>query len=262
MSREGGLLCQGSVGQKGNFEVVVPRVGGGFWTFWRANDVAGLPWHGPGLAMGSEGEVSDVVLIEDNLGTSELASVRREGIRLKFCARGHVNVHGDAASAVGSVGSAAGPAGRAAARRGWSRATCTATSRSWRRSRPVAWATGFAITACPRRRGTGRRSSGPGPPSSPLPVWSRTTTATWRSSRSRVASSCISGATRPTLGTGRSRSRAPTCQVSRDSSRRRTARSRWSLRCSGGGLGHWSRGKRAGGPGRSRSAARPCARSG
>jgi hypothetical protein len=94
MSREGGLLCQGSVGQKGNFEVVVPRVGGGFWTFWRANDTAGLPWHGPGLAMGSESDVSDVVLIEDNLGTSELASVRREGNRLKFCARGHVSVHG------------------------------------------------------------------------------------------------------------------------------------------------------------------------
>jgi hypothetical protein len=79
MSREGGLLCQGSVGQRGNFEVVVARVGGGFWTFWRANDVAGFPWHGPGLAMGSEGDVSDVVLIEDNIGTSELASVRREG---------------------------------------------------------------------------------------------------------------------------------------------------------------------------------------
>src|ERR1700754_4999143 len=94
MSREGGLLCQGSAGQKGNFEVVVPRVGGGFWTFWRANDVAGFPWHGPGLAMGSGGDVSDVVLVEDNIGTSVLAWVRREGIRLKFCARGHVKVHG------------------------------------------------------------------------------------------------------------------------------------------------------------------------
>ena len=60
MARGGGLLVQGSVGHKGNFEAVIPRVGGGFWQFWRDNDTAPFPWHGPGLGMGSEGDVTDV----------------------------------------------------------------------------------------------------------------------------------------------------------------------------------------------------------
>jgi hypothetical protein len=94
MRRSGGLLVQGSSGQKGNFEVVVPRVGGGFWHFWRNNDAPGFPWHGPGLAMGSEDDVVDVVLVEDNLRPGELASVRHEGSHLRCSARGYVNVHG------------------------------------------------------------------------------------------------------------------------------------------------------------------------
>lgn len=94
MARSGGLLVQGSAGHKGNFEVVASRDGGGFWTFWRDNDTAGFPWHGPGLAMGSEGDVMDVVVLEDNLRPGELASVRREGIQLRCSARGYVNVHG------------------------------------------------------------------------------------------------------------------------------------------------------------------------
>lgn len=94
MPRSGGLLVQGSVGQRGNFEVVVPRVGGGFWHFWRNNDVTAPPWHGPEMAMGSEGEVSAVMVIEDNLHPGELASLRREGNHLRSSAPGHVNVHG------------------------------------------------------------------------------------------------------------------------------------------------------------------------
>jgi hypothetical protein len=94
MARGGGLLVQGSSGHKGNFEVVVPRVGGGFWAFWRDNDTPGFPWHGPGLAMGSEDDVTEVVLLEDNLRLGELASVRLEGSHLRCSARGYVNVHG------------------------------------------------------------------------------------------------------------------------------------------------------------------------
>ena len=94
MARSGGLLVQGSIGAKGNFEVVLPRVGGGFLHLSRNNDVPGLPWSGPDLAMGSEGDVSDVALVADGLQPGELASVRREGHHLKFCGRGHVNVHG------------------------------------------------------------------------------------------------------------------------------------------------------------------------
>src|SRR6516164_6094873 len=94
MSRSGGLLIQGSVGQRGNFEVVIPRVGGGFAHFWRNNDVAGHPWHGPGVAMGSEFDVAAVVLVEDNLRPGELTSLRREANTLRCSSRGHVNVHG------------------------------------------------------------------------------------------------------------------------------------------------------------------------
>jgi len=94
MPRTGGLLIQGSSGQKGNFEVVMPRVGGGFWHFWRNNDDPVFPWHGPVLAMGSEDDVSDVVLLEDDLRPGELASLRREGAHLRCAPRGHVNVHG------------------------------------------------------------------------------------------------------------------------------------------------------------------------
>ena len=94
MARGGGLLVQGSSGQKGNFEVVVPRAGGGFWQFWRNNDAPGFPWNGPGLAMGSEGDVTDVVLVADSLRPEELASIRREGGHLQCSVRGFVNVHG------------------------------------------------------------------------------------------------------------------------------------------------------------------------
>jgi len=94
MSRSGGLLLQGSSGTKGNFEALAPRTGGGYWQFWRDNDTAGFPWHGPGLAMGSEDDVTDVVLVQDNHRPDELASVRREGGQLRCSTRGYVNVHG------------------------------------------------------------------------------------------------------------------------------------------------------------------------
>jgi hypothetical protein len=94
VARSGGLLIEGFSGTKGNFEVVLPRVGGGFLHLSRNNDAPGFPWSGPDLAMGSEGDVTDVVLVADTLQPGQLASVRREGSHYKFSARGHVNVHG------------------------------------------------------------------------------------------------------------------------------------------------------------------------
>ena len=67
MARSCGLLIQGFSGTKGNFEVVLPRVGGGFLHLWRNNDAPGFPWSGADLAMGSEGDVTDVVLVADTL---------------------------------------------------------------------------------------------------------------------------------------------------------------------------------------------------
>ncbi|MDQ6747050.1 MAG: hypothetical protein M3010_02930 [Candidatus Dormibacteraeota bacterium] len=94
MSRHGGLLVQGSSGHKGNFEVGVARLGGGFWQFWRDNDSPTLQWHGPDLAMGTEGQVFDVGLVADRLAPEQLVAVRREGNELRCSTRGHVNVHG------------------------------------------------------------------------------------------------------------------------------------------------------------------------
>lgn len=94
MARGGGLLVQGSVGHKGNFEVVIPRVGGGFWQFWRDNDTVPFPWHGPGLAMGSEGDVTDVALVHDSLFPWQLSTIRREASLLRHSIRTNVTVHG------------------------------------------------------------------------------------------------------------------------------------------------------------------------
>jgi len=44
LARSGGLLVQGNYGGRGNFEVVVPAVGGGLVHIYRDNDAASLPW--------------------------------------------------------------------------------------------------------------------------------------------------------------------------------------------------------------------------
>jgi hypothetical protein len=62
-------LIQSGFGNRGNFEVVVPHSTGGLAHFWRDNDAAGLPWHGP-TAFGS-GDVYDAVaLIQSNFSSS------------------------------------------------------------------------------------------------------------------------------------------------------------------------------------------------
>ena len=78
------LTASGVQRHKGNFEVLGSRTGGGFLQFSRDNDTPGFPWSGPGLAMGSEDDVTDVVLVQDSRGRTQLASVRREGRSLQF----------------------------------------------------------------------------------------------------------------------------------------------------------------------------------
>jgi hypothetical protein len=94
MARGGGLLVQGTVGHKGNFEVVIPRIGGGFWQFWRDNDTVPFAWHGPGLGMGSESDVTEVALVHDNLFPAQFSTVRRESSRLMHSIRTNVHVPG------------------------------------------------------------------------------------------------------------------------------------------------------------------------
>jgi hypothetical protein len=61
------VLIQGRFGTKGNFELIVPLAGGGFATFWRDNDSASLPWHGP-LQVEVPIKVAALSLVESNFG--------------------------------------------------------------------------------------------------------------------------------------------------------------------------------------------------
>lgn len=73
-------LIQSGFGGVGNFEVVVPRLGGGLSHFWRNNDDPSLPWIGP-INFGS-GAISEVSLIQSSFGPGNLEVIAREGNRL------------------------------------------------------------------------------------------------------------------------------------------------------------------------------------
>jgi hypothetical protein len=62
-----GFLVQSNHGARGNFELVVPRGGGGLAHWFRKNDEPGLPWSGPTLMFGSTDEVDAAALIQSNL---------------------------------------------------------------------------------------------------------------------------------------------------------------------------------------------------
>lgn len=79
-TRSGSLLVQSTHGTNGNFEVVVPRLGGGIAHLWRNNDTAAFPWTAPMIAFGSTGEISDATCIHSSFGNLEV--VVREGTRL------------------------------------------------------------------------------------------------------------------------------------------------------------------------------------
>jgi hypothetical protein len=65
-----GFFVQSSHGTKGNFEVVVPRSGGGLAHFSRNNDHPALPWKGPILMFGSTKDVAGAALIQSNFGAA------------------------------------------------------------------------------------------------------------------------------------------------------------------------------------------------
>src|SRR5215210_1957906 len=79
-TRSSSFFIQGSQGTNGNFEVVMPRAGGGIAHLWRNNDDPGLSWSAPAIAFGSAGDVASVSLIESSFGNLEV--VGREGDRL------------------------------------------------------------------------------------------------------------------------------------------------------------------------------------
>jgi hypothetical protein len=64
------FLVQSSHGGIGNFEVVVPRIGGGLAHYWRDNDDPMMPWIASNVAFGSTDDVHDVALVQGPFGAS------------------------------------------------------------------------------------------------------------------------------------------------------------------------------------------------
>ena len=62
-------FIQSRFGNRGNFEVVVPMKTGGLGHYWRDNDVASEPWHGPSRFGQTVGEVQAVSLVQSNFGS-------------------------------------------------------------------------------------------------------------------------------------------------------------------------------------------------
>ena len=69
-------LIQSRFGPFGNFELVVPAVGGGCLHFWRENDHPTLPWHGP-TRVDPLSQVDAVSLIQSSLGGGNLEVIAR-----------------------------------------------------------------------------------------------------------------------------------------------------------------------------------------
>jgi hypothetical protein len=74
-------FVQGRFGNKGNFEVVVPRAAGGLAHYWRNNDAPGFPWSGETAFATGLGRVNSVALIQGNFDKN-LEVVARVGTRL------------------------------------------------------------------------------------------------------------------------------------------------------------------------------------
>jgi hypothetical protein len=90
-----GFAIQGKFGTKGNFEVVAPLQSVRLAHFWRDNDAANLPWHGP-TPFGSNDHYHPVALIQSNFSTAgagpgNLEVVARTGNRLDHYWRDDVN---------------------------------------------------------------------------------------------------------------------------------------------------------------------------
>jgi hypothetical protein len=79
------VLIQSKFGQKGNFELVVPRVDRGFDHFFRDNDHPALPWiRAPSVGSG-QGRIDAISMIQSNFGDpGNLEVVARIGNRLVY----------------------------------------------------------------------------------------------------------------------------------------------------------------------------------
>ena len=105
LARSGGLMVQGSFGNRGNFEVVVPHAGGGLVHLWRNNDDPALPWIlSTPNAFFADKRFEAVSIVQSNLGRlpggfgdpGDLHGVGRVGNALYHFVRNDTGWHLDA----------------------------------------------------------------------------------------------------------------------------------------------------------------------
>jgi hypothetical protein len=91
-------------GQRGNFDVVVPRAEGGFSYYWRDNDDTNLDWHGPIDFATGAGVFNALTMIQSNF-EDHLEMAARSGDELFFFWRGSdLEWHGPERIATGIIG--------------------------------------------------------------------------------------------------------------------------------------------------------------
>ena len=77
-------MIQSRFGARGNFELVVPVIGGGLAHYWRNNDDPAMPWYGP-YPFGGTANYSEVSLTQSNYGDpGNLEVVAETGDALHF----------------------------------------------------------------------------------------------------------------------------------------------------------------------------------
>lgn len=78
-------MVRSSCGCRGNFDVMVPKVSGGFSYYWRDNDDPALPWCGPFDFATEAGVFDAVTMVQSNFGEpGNLEIVARSGDQLAF----------------------------------------------------------------------------------------------------------------------------------------------------------------------------------
>ena len=153
-----GFAIQGGFGTRGNFEVVAPLQAGRLAHFWRDNDAAGLPWHGP-TPFGSSDVYDAVALIQSNFSTAgsgpgNLEVIAHTGNRLDHYWRDDANPFPGTAPSPSPA-----PAERWARRSSRAISAPRATSRSSPRWQRVGLGTSGVTTTLPTCPGMGRPPS-------------------------------------------------------------------------------------------------------
>jgi hypothetical protein len=78
------VLIQSRNGHTGNFELITPLAHGGLAHYFRDNDAADFPWHGPTIILAPDRHFEAVTMIESSIGGSNLEVVAQSGQQFFF----------------------------------------------------------------------------------------------------------------------------------------------------------------------------------